>query len=957
MLDGNPPLPAVALKLLLQMLRTNPSIVSITMGKAETDSPSLRKLIDRQLGVNASKVNYDVTQRNEKRMRTQLRKQLIHDRRLREWTWFQYSSRLRIEERWSIKKTVIEEEYRRSVLQLQCEMERERHFIWKNSDCSRMEEARQLIEKKLSDRTKYIDDEDPPRMEIYKFQEKAWLLLNKKRYEDRRRTDGLIKERMRRERGMREDLSLMEKTQRTNLRDLETETFKQDLKQFKITYSKFEADWKARLYEAAELQRRTREEQAKLAKEEEARLSRLERWEEQKRKDQNSLYKKENSSRFALGNEAQDERKDMIRLEKQTITKTLQSEKEGNARRDRSLCNWQSPTIRLSGTETSKSYIGTVLPCRCLDSLSIHLDIPVPLHLSQGVMFPDDTETTDDWIARKSSVIEGKITVFLSPSTYYHPLSEIDFQSDFETDDGNFYIKQDNLYYGSEQIGRIAKRLTPRQLWLLEGGDTEECPAGVATDQSCCGMEVEMQTHDIALFQLVVRRVCVSCEKQTPLQEKLPLVVKLDISFSAPVVGESDNREYPSSLVGGKVPSSLSAEYGVGVFISPFTIPANNQRFSFKEGTNDLRFLKGISVRELPETVRIQIKQPGCLDKLGLRQPSFIRDDIIKSEGKVVGNVIERTGCVIQFQVNSGTRSNVTTKLLEGLLENILFENTSQDPEPMERCAELTFSMSCGSNARTATLIDVVPEDDPTVIEFSTLSMAYRRISGPLAEGLDVPIPPQHPLDFASSCSVTDVDTTSFSTGYLLVITATSTRGDNILLSPPQKSHITVDGSLVLHKNQRLGWVTEAPGSHPEGIQIIFSEEDISTINRVDALMKCLVFSAECSKESVRIVEVTLKIDDCDPVCASCRINVTGPLIQIPPTFQSITYREQSGPMRVAPFEVLVDDGWDGGFIHAEIIEGATPDDVLRITQGEVTIVDHLPGIVLLLFISSALLC
>eukprot|EP01065_Artemidia_motanka_P040812 TRINITY_DN5190_c0_g1_i1.p1 TRINITY_DN5190_c0_g1~~TRINITY_DN5190_c0_g1_i1.p1 ORF type:complete len:2278 (+),score=628.74 TRINITY_DN5190_c0_g1_i1:714-6836(+) len=74
------------------------------------------------------------------------------------------------------------------------------------------------------------------------------------------------------------------------------------------------------------------------------------------------------------------------------------------------------------------------------------------------------------------------------------------------------------------------------------------------------------------------------------------------------------------------------------------------------------------------------------------------------------------------------------------------------------------------------------------------------------------------------------------------------------------------------------------------------------------------------------------------PLRGSIQVRVTPPLVSIAPKAALLKYVEGSGAARLAPFEVAPDtqvDGYDGGFVRLELVDGLSSDDVLILRDSE----------------------
>ena len=1045
-------------KLVLSMVQMNRSITELTFPETAVASSSISRLIRQQLNHNSTVSQETNEKAMSKKKKRVLDERLYQDRARREWYWVREREKIVLENDFHGNMFAAEEEAVRVCLFLQGLSWLEELKLCEQQHLVAIQEHNKVIEALRLDRINFSSNESVPREEIHKAERKQYGILVQIRLEDRRKQESQVKERLRKERQLREDICGHEKGGRSSIKEDEIRIFKGMAREFKAIFTRLDNEWKRKLQQEREEERHAKEEQARIKREQEARHMRYERWRDQQRREQQSILREENTDRYTTGNQEQDERRCIQNAAVASKAEYLQLEEEGVARRNLAELNFTAPTLKLALPEKTYCQVthSSYSPTLTLAGTSLDIHMPIPTHLVEGRSYQCDKETADEFFLRKTTPINGRILVYIS-SAYYHPTSSIQFFSDIEKNDARLhYLSEEGLivlgHTKRERIGKVLNILKPRDIWRYEGHQPDECPPAMEGDESCYGMEILLDSVGLPYYEKVLQNIGIRCEKQTPINEMLSLMISIDIAFVAPstqgmqpsilksrtesfspvtqplpgqrssflielppsepgrrssfyqgkettsfatldiqrrvpksrkvsyngepsvvstaqdlIFGQDlfedvtqQERENPTSLDKGRIVSHVVSDVQLQVILGSFTPPPASDTFTYVEGDAPLRMFKGSAVESVPDEIHLKILNCDDDDMLSCKAPGVIKSNgSVRVEGKEVGTAIKRDR--FRIVIKPSEAANVTNLTL--LLESLCYENNSEDPAPEERTVQLSFQHDDKINTRANVLISVVPEDDPTVVDWGCVCMPYRKNNHQTIDSLlpysETPVDkerfcdknayfPNEHLHFSALASVTDVDTEVFRTGLLIVRTQSYVRGDDILLFPPKSSQITRCGVSVLHKGAKLGTLSTVE-DHPEGVSIIISENDSSSISKLNALIKCFIFTTQSNREGVRTVEATLYIDEYNPVKSSCQVRVTGSLVTVLPENQTILYRENSGPVPLGPFELpQLDDGWDGGFVHIEVVEGATSEDSIKFSpsQGELTegdSVDH-PG-------------
>eukprot|EP01065_Artemidia_motanka_P020242 TRINITY_DN24252_c0_g1_i1.p1 TRINITY_DN24252_c0_g1~~TRINITY_DN24252_c0_g1_i1.p1 ORF type:complete len:2613 (+),score=784.88 TRINITY_DN24252_c0_g1_i1:65-7840(+) len=989
-LSGNPPVADVAARQLLEAVSVNRRIIGIDFGATQINGP-LQKRIESGVQHNRRMAEEAAARRREKWLRRERVRVQQRARLLREWEWGRHKDRLAVQHRYALGWLVLVEVRARGMEELSWLHDWHAAAVLRRADMTRIECRRRLLLELLSNRAAFEGKAMDTRRHVEMEEDRRLLHLRSVMRQERKEAEMVSKERLRRERAERDAVQSEEKADRAAVREEEQTVYGQERRNWKDVLRRLEHAHRQHLQALAEQEReKVRAEERKRIEEERLQAEK-ERWVESRRKAQLQVYKDENSVRFSLSSEAQDSRRTIQDVFRRELPRAKWAEKVGNARRDRAKLNWQPPTLAIQSVADSWDGQLRIASSACSpgcifgEHAELTASIVVPRHLTAGEKFDDDAETAEEWRARKGRVLGGTLIAFVDPAACHLPMISVDVAP--KPAELNLHVHRAERKDGRERCApllwsedgkvataaRVVRRLQAREAWALSTGrPATQCPEHVSDDDGECGIEIELlEGCTLAAAGGILRCITVGTERLPP-QPTLTLAVRLSLDFVAPVEGPDGNREFPSSLEGGRVTSELVSTWPAATVSPMLQVPAPQLTLTYHEGDMGQPVFRGVTLYPPPGRRAIE----GVLDGYQLTVTFFARrmeedslyyplrlegmdeEGRLVVDGKVLG-VVEERECVfapedidaqtarqemvplvrqpppepprtVRFAAKLGPSS--TTQAVAAFIERLEYINSSEAPAEVTRYIEAAVIGPDGHSSSITVSIGVIGEDDPTVIDFGNDMSMYRQHCGDLMEGLIRE--PQPPLLIAVQGSVTDVDTEEFNTGWLTVtVTAGLCRGDRILLSPPEASPVRVVDGEILLDGDVLGTIEE-PDSHPQGLRVVF-REGAGAISKVDALFKCVAFITDdppALREGSRTVEASLVTDDREPVFARCIVKVTPPLVTVPVDSQLVTFKEDSPMQRIAPFELnSQDDGWDGGFVFAEFVEGNTDSDIIQL--------------------------
>ena len=302
-----------------------------------------------------------------------------------------------------------------------------------------------------------------------------------------------------------------------------------------------------------------------------------------------------------------------------------------------------------------------------------------------------------------------------------------------------------------------------------------------------------------------------------------------------------------------------------------------------------------------------------------------------------------------QFQFTGYMMGQRVTKLLH----HLAFRNDSNDPHDGTRIIEISLEDHHGESDTIRLGIEVTSEDNKTTISLSNEVATFRRVAGDIHESLQPEYPTQQYSKLSPDAIVSDVDTDHFNTGNLTIsYLKGGTLQDSFSLSSDE---VQVEGSNLMFKGVLVAIVDQSKKSK---MQVSLSFVRNASINAVQGIIRSLSFCTEplaslssefgrarqvtqkqtenivhgTVKNGIREVEISLVVDQAEPVIVKMFIKVLNSLISIPTNLQCISFIEGSDPIRLsARYDLLNDvNNYDSGSIIVDIITGCEPKDGLE---------------------------
>ena len=307
---------------------------------------------------------------------------------------------------------------------------------------------------------------------------------------------------------------------------------------------------------------------------------------------------------------------------------------------------------------------------------------------------------------------------------------------------------------------------------------------------------------------------------------------------------------------------------------------------------------------------------------------------------------------VLTFQLTGHLTGAILTKFLHSLV----FKNDSIDPVDGIRIVEFSLVDGDGNTEALRIGIDVVSEDTKTMICLGVETAVFRRVVGDYISLVQEAVPLQGAIRLAPEAIVVDIDTEDFHSGYFIVTVTKNTPQDVISI---ETDLIRVDGAQLFYKGNMFA-VQEVLRSRTSFVlHVTFTK--LASITGVQALVRGLVFYTEppsaaefafsgrratmcrdmdldevCAgsvRAGVREVEMTLVVEQAEPVTVKMNVNVCNALVSIPTSLQALVFIERSGAVRLSSRYDLAPDVsyYDHGWLTIEIVDGNEPKDFLEL--------------------------
>ena len=350
-------------------------------------------------------------------------------------------------------------------------------------------------------------------------------------------------------------------------------------------------------------------------------------------------------------------------------------------------------------------------------------------------------------------------------------------------------------------------------------------------------------------------------------------------------------------------------------------------------------------------------------------------------------NVVPTPEIAVRWHSSLATPEN-----LRKVLKRFRFGNFSQDPVPGDRVLQIGMIDINRDECRCEVVITVFAEDDAATMTLQTNRVHYRQItatSHPANYRQYLSVGVVHPF---LGIRVEDVDTDRFVGGYLECTLSSSQRGDVLLFSlptcdsyedsrkltarEPQSIHVlkhTRDDSVgmdLMFEGRCVGsivkgMVLDTSGSREEweqvtsgmlengaeelGLGVVFSEKGDASIACCSKIFEAVVWGSAFlrPKDGERTIDICLQpgssysltnpepFEDLlakefdPPLEDKVSVRILNEFFEV--SQSSMSYREGSGPVRLAPFELTNDPTIDftGGYISAKIVKGYIASDIL----------------------------
>eukprot|EP01063_Lacrimia_lanifica_P034655 TRINITY_DN6440_c0_g3_i2.p1 TRINITY_DN6440_c0_g3~~TRINITY_DN6440_c0_g3_i2.p1 ORF type:complete len:2059 (+),score=684.69 TRINITY_DN6440_c0_g3_i2:32-6178(+) len=398
-----------------------------------------------------------------------------------------------------------------------------------------------------------------------------------------------------------------------------------------------------------------------------------------------------------------------------------------------------------------------------------------------------------------------------------------------------------------------------------------------------------------------------------------------------------------------------------------------------------------------PEGLKIQPPPPTtdhtwciCYEDKEVAHYPVIIGEVVKGHMLVVGRTPYNPpkGNCIEIRLYT---SLVTPEVLAKVLRRIRFANFSQDPEEGRRYLDCSVIDTDGNASSACARIDVVATDDATTMTLREQKVNYRCITYPSAPKATQRLLAKQYVRPFLGVQVEDVDTTTFVGGYCESLLEGSHKGDVLFFAAPvaathaeseelgTKLHVLdlgvsrrrivyegrvvatlVHGITVDAAHDRGAFDEALASSNAQNEQLtggqldrvswLWCEEGGAAIAACGPLLEALCFASSQLRPATgdRRISVCLQVGASfdpakDTLKSALAQDLDTPLedtvtVKMLPEYFAVSephqvYREGSGYVRIAPFEVTtnLEHSFTGGSLLVEVIEGAGPTDFLGV--------------------------
>ena len=446
--------------------------------------------------------------------------------------------------------------------------------------------------------------------------------------------------------------------------------------------------------------------------------------------------------------------------------------------------------------------------------------------------------------------------------------------------------------------------------------------------------------------------------------------------------------------------TTVSVEAEVVYLLSPMLLsaPQDSLLITYTEGTafDKCALLSEVQVAKLPKIIPPHIMscpeetyKDGFLslkflnnyttdDELCLRK--YFEDDINLVDGKIclgdkgilVGDI--ETGAMVTHKdrdekgeivscphvVLRFTSDLCTPAFVTKLIKRLRYINSSSNPSTLRREIEVTIGTKSLLPSSLTIHIDVLSEDDPTQLE-----LAYPRCFFRPAGPTSVPevlrqYMRQAEIPLFHNAQLIDPDTFYVHCGSLEVAcTSGAGKGDYLTLKEGGGVSMRFDTQMVHYNGVEMAHLTTPCGENLNALKVDFSKTGATSLECVQQILRNIHYrnTNYSPAEGWRGYELTVKLGPSvdlpserpeplipatdqtpyDTLQDKVEVRASNDLFDIG-SHWALEYKEGSGAVRLAPFEVCSEQGsfvesYMDGSLLVEIVEGHTPDDILNLRQ------------------------
>eukprot|EP00755_Sulcionema_specki_P003427 Sspe_Gene.27641::Locus_12016_Transcript_1_1_Confidence_1.000_Length_7586::g.27641::m.27641 len=928
--------------------------------EAPRDKEALAKLLASNRQARDEKMKGKRLRRQEREKMRKLNK----ERKMREWEWGLRKERFAVEYGFLHTELETEEEALRLLVWLYCEAEM--GYLWMHHHEVRVhiERCRAAADQMHQERLHLAEVERQRRLCKYKEEERAFFEIRQAERQSRRTITELLNERARVQRVQRDALSAAERDGRNAIKSEEEGEVGGIAKDIAAWWEKYKAEMRLQKMLAEEAESRRLAELRKQELEAERQRQALLAYERQQIEEQVNVHNSERTQRAKIRDEEKARFASIQAEKKQGYAQALKWQKEGDARRDVARCNFTAPKVVITTPPLIADASTRVQVCPVFAFGSCTVEVPLPKLLVNGGT-TGSGETAKEWTERKSQILRGSLAVHMEP------LPGLKIKADFQPIPSQSTLTRD----GNEILSEGRTVATVCKTVHSGDDDNADSDSDGYTDEKTgkeVGVLLRFGALPIDLLRALVQIITVTAtpDEGASLPSEALLVIKTRIYFPSPSGGTT---EAPTSLVGGEVLGAQRHAFPVELVPPRVGLPLSAAKHVFVEEMPPLPVLKQLWVgwerEELPSGTRVTLAlQPATsadvldmsAEPTGETKTGYVvtQHSIKPIKGSYELRVVKR-GRLAAADGDLPSAGDSETVLefskavkpcnLQDLLRSVFFYNGSDDPVEGYRSLHVLVTLPNKEMSLVTTRVKVVSEDDPAKITFGHAVTAWRQCHRDIPEHLVHHLEPQQPLFFACDGSIVDVDTITFTGGGMeVVIESGLCPGDVISVSGGEL--VSVDWENEGRGKVYIGdadgpLATISPAEGGRGIYFSFAGAAEASIPKVDLVFKHLTFTTASGGhpliEGRREIRVTLVVGKAPPVVQRCSIQVSRPLLTIPPSLITSTVREDAEEQRLAPFDPLDEcDGWDGGSIYIEFLEGYTEgDDLLcMMEKGDITL-------------------